>query len=234
MGLPWVRCSSCGRRRQPRSRGLPSRWGLCMACLVGDFPDTIHPPGCFRSDHSPLPLTVLLTYPERCIECAFLPSSRVPPAPQMILQALFPRDAHLLLSAVPEVHCQLSQQAQPILPVPLFAQTSEQLVGQAVLHGPGTPLAAGAAWWKRNPIPAPAETGARRLQGRGDCPLLCVMIPAALFPIRHRLCFSYSYCCGCQKAAAAPLQVPALHSGALTFSLFHASAILVFSGLQIH
>lgn len=194
--------------------------------MVGDFPDAIHPPGCFRSDHPQLPLAVLIRCPERCIESVFPLSSQAPAVPQMNLQAVFPRDIHLLLCAVLEVHCQLSQQAQPILTMSLFAQAREQFVGQAVLHGCCNPLAAAAARCKMNLIPPPAEAGAWRLQGTGDCHLLRVLILAALFPIRHRLCFSYSYCYGCRKKAVAPLQFPALHSSALTFLMFHTSGFL--------
>jgi len=103
----WSPLHSPWQEWQPRS--LPSRWGLCMACWVGDSPGITHPPGCCRTDRSQLSLTVLITRPETCIEFVLPLSSPVSPAPQVNLQAAFPHDAHILHPVVPEVRCRLSQ-----------------------------------------------------------------------------------------------------------------------------
>lgn len=155
----------------------PSCCSPHVVFVVGDPPDSVHPPGCFRSDRSQLPLAVLIMSPERCIELVFPLSSRVLQHLRWIRKLSFPMtNTYCFLPA-----STASTARSPCAP----GQASEQLIGQAMLQS-----LLQAARWKRCLIWPLAEADPPRLKGMGVCCLLHVTIPAALFLIRHGPCFS--------------------------------------------
>lgn len=213
-----------GSLGSPPSAVAPSCCGLHVVFVVGDSHDTVHPPGCFTSDCSQLLLAVLIMCPERCIELVFPLSSRVLQHPRWICKLSFP---------MTHTYCFLpaSTASTPCTPI-WTSQRAAHRSGYAA--GLRPPACCWSYMVEEKSDPCPSRSWCPETESDGH--LLFAPCHDSCCPLSHQTwaVLFCSYCCGFQKVAVAPLQFPALHSSASTFSLFHTSAILVFSGLQVH